>query len=163
MKTKVVNTVEDHCNKMSRNVAFILNNEYLRENTIIARYEDVALSPRKFAQKMYSYFGIEMSTEISEWIEANTHGASQGSPDHEDAFLFKTSENPSESDDPFSTSKDSAKIVFDWRNSKSTKSLGWDVVELIQSSCYQMMHDFKYHRQVYGFVSFSSFLNWIGT
>ena len=52
----------------------------------------------------------------------------------------------SESDDPFSTSKDSAKIVFDWRNSKSTKSLGWDAVELIQSSCHQMMNDFKYHR-----------------
>ena len=82
MKTKVANTVEDHCNKMSKNVAFILHNEYLRENTIIARYEDVALSPRKFAQKMYSYFGIEMSAEISEWIEANTHGASQGFPNH---------------------------------------------------------------------------------
>ena len=81
VRIKVANTVEDHCNKMSKNVAFILNNEYLRENTIIARYEDVALSPRKFAQKMYSYFGIEMSAEISEWIEANTHGASQGSPD----------------------------------------------------------------------------------
>ena len=53
-----------------------MNNDYLRENTIIARYEDVALSPRKFAQKMYSNFGIEMSAEISEWIEANTHGAS---------------------------------------------------------------------------------------
>ena len=76
MKTKVADTVEDHCNKMSENVAFIMNNDYLRENTIIARYEDVALSPRKFAKKMYSNFGIEMSAEISEWIEANTHGAS---------------------------------------------------------------------------------------
>ena len=79
VKTKVADTVKDHCIKMSKNVAFILNNEYLRENTIIARYEDVALSPRKFAQKMYSYFGIEMSADISQWIEANTHGASQGS------------------------------------------------------------------------------------
>ena len=73
--------MKDHCEKMSKNVAFIKNNEYLRENTIIARYEDVALSPRKFAQKMYKNFAIEMPAEISEWIDANTHGARQGSPD----------------------------------------------------------------------------------
>ena len=51
LRSKVADTVKDHCIKMSNN-AFILNNEYLRENTIIARYKDVALSPRKFAQKM---------------------------------------------------------------------------------------------------------------
>ena len=79
MKTKVAKTVEDHCSKMSKNVAFILKNEYLRVNTIIVRYEDVALSPRNFAQKMYSNFDIEMPPEISEWIDKNTHGTSQGS------------------------------------------------------------------------------------
>ena len=81
MKLKVANGVKDHCEKMSKNVAFIQKNEYLHENTIIARYEDVALSPRKFAQKMYKNFDIEMSPEISAWIEVNTHGARQGSPD----------------------------------------------------------------------------------
>ena len=87
MKTKVANGVKDHCEKMSKNVAFIQNNEYLRENTIIARYEDVALSPRKFAQRMYKNFDIEMSAEISGWIEANTHGARQGSPDKKETVI----------------------------------------------------------------------------
>ena len=145
MKIKVANGVKDHCEKMSKNVAFIKNNEYPRQNTIIARYEDVALSPRKFAQKMYKSFDIEMSAEINGWIEANTHGARQGSPGKK-RLSYNSLMSPIKSDDPFSTSKDSAKIVFDWRNSKSTKSLGWDVVELIQTSCRQMMEDFKYHR-----------------
>ena len=112
---------------MVLNVAAIENDEFMKQRTIIVRYEDIALDPIKFAEKMYQKFGIEMIDEIRSWIQQNTHDESRKI-------------------DIYSTKRDSSKIANDWRNGRSSRHLNYEFVQDVQKVCSDMMSTFGYIR-----------------
>ena len=62
-----------HCQKMSDNIKFIQNSPFWSERTMIVRYEDVAVEPKKFAKKLYGNIGLDYINDIDQWIDDNTH------------------------------------------------------------------------------------------
>ena len=62
-----------HCKKMSLNIRFIQGSKFWSERTMVVRYEDIALEPKKFATKLYENIGIDYIKDIDEWIDENTH------------------------------------------------------------------------------------------
>ena len=62
-----------HCQKMSDNIKFIQNSPFWNERTMIVRYEDIALEPKKFAKKLYGNIGLDYISDIDQWIDDNTH------------------------------------------------------------------------------------------
>jgi len=122
---EIASKVEGHCKRMVLNVASIENDKFMKQRTIIVRYEDIALDPAKFATKMYRKFGIEMIDEIRNWINQNTHDESRKI-------------------DIYSTKRDSSKIANDWRNGRSSRHLNYEFVEDVQKVCSDMMTTFGY-------------------
>ena len=62
-----------HCQKISDNIKFIQNSPFWSERTMIVRYEDVAVEPKKFAKKLYGNIGLYYINDIDQWIDDNTH------------------------------------------------------------------------------------------
>ncbi|XP_022107906.1 carbohydrate sulfotransferase 1-like [Acanthaster planci] len=74
----------DLCQHMERNVAFAQHGpEWLQDNYILVRYEDMAEQPHKITAEIYRHLGWEMSEAITKWLEANTNHNAGGEQETE--------------------------------------------------------------------------------
>ena len=55
--------VKDTCNRTVKNLEFLATNPKMRKHTMLIRYEDVALDPQSYAEKVYKFTGLKFYGE----------------------------------------------------------------------------------------------------
>ena len=87
------------------------------------RYEDLSLDPFRVVKNVYDFVGLELTSEINDWLERNTH----------------LSESTTRRQNPFSTKRNSTSAMQAWR-----KHLSFVQVQNIQNMCKETMEHFGY-------------------
>ncbi|CAK8686137.1 unnamed protein product [Clavelina lepadiformis] len=79
------------CDRNLENVKFARGQpDWLRNKYKIIRYEDICQFPLKFAEKIYKFVGLGMTSTMKRWIYANTKGSLRNMGDIRGFKVFKT-------------------------------------------------------------------------
>ncbi|CBY37415.1 unnamed protein product [Oikopleura dioica] len=111
------------CKKIVENIKTITSSHFMHSRTIILRYEDVALDPKSYAKKIYEKFNLHYPENIDSWINQNTHN-----------------DQKSGKMNIYDTRRESAKIAFDWRNSRSNRKMPYQFLQPLQKGCAEMLN-----------------------
>ncbi|XP_034294513.1 carbohydrate sulfotransferase 3 [Pantherophis guttatus] len=93
---------------------------WLQGRYMLVRYEDIARSPLQKAKEMYKFTGIALTTQVEDWILKNTQA-------------------PQDSNDIYSTQKNSSEQFEKWRF-----SIPFKLAQVVQNICTPAMKLFGY-------------------
>ena len=69
---KNLKAVNDVCLRTHGILETIKSSEWLRERSLVVRYEDLAMEPKKKGAEILEFSGLEITPKIINWIEENT-------------------------------------------------------------------------------------------
>ena len=108
------------CTEMWTNLHYADSHpNWLKDRYHIFKFEDIALKPQLAAKKLYNLYGLQMSNSVLEWIEQNTHAATNRG-------------------NPFGTNRDSELVVTAWKTLLRAP-IGRHYIQIMQSRCQHVM------------------------
>ncbi|XP_077987514.1 carbohydrate sulfotransferase 1-like [Glandiceps talaboti] len=120
----LTDTLIHYCEQMLRNyILFTANSSQAwKDNFKILRFEDIALNPREYADIMYSHVGIDIDSEVYQWIDKHT-------------------QSNEKQHGGFGTIRNSTSVVNDWR-----KRVTFKLVDKMQNHtmCREYMNKLHY-------------------
>ena len=124
-----IHKIAKHCKETQHDLDTVLDKKVNRLHPLMAyhllRYEDIALSPKKYARDIYRFSGFPYHISIDLWINESTNLADDN-PDIRRTFGLK---------------RNSRKPVSAW-----TRTLPLEFIHLIESVCVDMMTSLGYTR-----------------
>ncbi|CBY30655.1 unnamed protein product [Oikopleura dioica] len=100
--------------------AFRFQSPWLNKQSLVVKYEDLALNPEDISKEILEFSGLNFSDSVSNWIKSNT--------------VSRTNKS-----DAFGTERNSKNTAFAWQNDLDKSS-----IEDIQSFCTRSMRILEY-------------------
>ncbi|KAK2148415.1 hypothetical protein LSH36_499g02034 [Paralvinella palmiformis] len=110
------------CDAMMRNHEhFVRMREKFPDRLTMLRYEDLALSPRQMAERLYRFVGLMIPEEILTWIRLNTAERRRGGP--------------------FATKRNSSEAAMSWRQNLDEREK-----DVISDKCKDVLNLYGYSK-----------------
>jgi len=150
MKTKnVLESINLTCQKQLNNIRFSQKQpDWLKGKYKFVRYEDTALNPYETAEEVYKFVGLNMTSQVLQWIRQNTGVKAEKSlkrneiqEEQLDKRIISYIRNQLRN--PYSRARLSSTIVQKW-----TLKFPFVKVAEIQRACHRMMNESGYKQVV---------------
>ena len=105
LRKNVLGKVKSVCQQTLDNIKYLQFNEEMKSRTLVARYEDIAVRPFKYAKRILNFAGLNYTSEVNDWIVKNTQR--------------KTGKRKRSPNNQFTTNRDSEQTALKWRSSVS--------------------------------------------